>query len=90
MNVNARQQLRDFLVDVLAQHGDHGELSDCDSIFVSGRLDSFSMMNLVMFLEEAFGINFSDNEFDIELLDSVDKLSAFVDSKNLGYVSEPA
>lgn len=84
MDITARQKLRDFFVDALAKHGDHGELSDAESIFVSGRLDSFSMMNLVMFLEEAFGINFSDDEFDIDLLDSVDDLAALIDSKHAG------
>ena len=40
------------------------------------------MMNLVMFLEEAFGISFADDEFDVGLLDSVDDLAAFIDSKH--------
>lgn len=82
MDITVRQTLRDFFVDFLAKHGDHGELSDAESIFIGGRLDSFSMMNLVMFLEEAFGISFSDDEFDVDLLDSVDALVALIDSKH--------
>jgi acyl carrier protein len=38
-------------------------------------------MNLVMFLEESFGIDFSDFEFDVSLLDSVDAIEAFVESQ---------
>ena len=81
MDTQAKQQLRDFLVDTLQKHGDRNPLADSDLLFTSGRLDSFSTMNLVMFLEESFGIDFSDFEFDVSLLDSVDAIEAFVESQ---------
>jgi acyl carrier protein len=80
MNLEAKQKLRDFLKESLEKHGDRNALADSDSIFLSGRLDSFSMMNLVMFLEETFAIDFSDFEFDVSLLDSTDAIEAFVDA----------
>lgn len=81
MDLAAKQKLRDFLVESLEKHGDKNPLSDAESIFVSGRLDSFATMNLVMFLEESFGIDFSDVEFDVGLLDSVDAIENFVESQ---------
>ena len=81
MEISGKQKLRDFLVESLEKHGDKNALSDSESIFVSGRLDSFATMNLVMFLEETFGIDFSDFEFDVSLLDSVDAIEAFVESQ---------
>lgn len=81
MDVNGKQKLREFLKESLAKLSDRNELSDSESIFVSGRLDSFSMMNLVMYLEEAFGLDFSDFEFDVELVDSVNEIEALVDTK---------
>lgn len=81
MDTQAKQQLRDFLVDTLQKHGDRVLLADGDLLFTSGRLDSFSTMNLVMFLEENFGIDFSDFEFDVSVLDSVDLIETFVDSR---------
>jgi acyl carrier protein len=39
------------------------------------------MMTLVMYLEEAFGLDFSDFEFDVNLVDSVNEIEALVDSK---------
>jgi acyl carrier protein len=81
MDTQAKQQLRDFLVDTLQKHGDSNRLADGDLLFTNGRLDSFSTMNLVMFLEESFGIDFSDFEFDVSVLDSVDLIEAFVDSR---------
>ena len=81
MDIAAKQKLRDFLVESLEKHGDKNPLSDTESSFVSGRLDSFATMNLVMFLEENFGIDFSDFEFDVSLLDSVDAIESFVESQ---------
>jgi acyl carrier protein len=81
MNVTAKQKLREYLKEILENHGDRRELADGESLFVSGRLDSFSMMNLVMYLEQAFGLDFSDLEFDVNLVDSVNEIEALVDSK---------
>jgi acyl carrier protein len=81
MDIAAKQKLRDFLLESLEKHGDKNALSDAESIFVSGRLDSFATMNLVMFLEENFAIDFSAFEFDVSLLDSLDAIAAFVDSQ---------
>ena len=82
MNVTGKQKLREFLKETLENHGDHKDFADNESLFVSGRLDSFSMMNLVMYLEQAFDVNFSDLEFDVNLVDSVKEIEALVDSKS--------
>jgi acyl carrier protein len=81
MEATAQQKLREFLRETLEKHGDQNPFADDESLFVSGRLDSFSMMNLVMYLEEAFALDFSDFEFDVSLLDSVDAITALVESK---------
>lgn len=81
MNENSKQKLRDFMLQTLEQHGDHQGFADDELLFSSGRLDSFSMMNLVMFLEETFGLDFSDFEFDVALVDSVNALEKLIDAK---------
>jgi acyl carrier protein len=81
MNVTAKQKLREFLKEALENHGDRSEFSDGESLFASGRLDSFTMMNLVMYLEQAFDLDFSDFEFDASLVDSVNEIEGLVDSK---------
>ncbi|MDL2356263.1 MAG: acyl carrier protein [Pseudomonadota bacterium] len=84
MDMTAKQKLREFFKESLRSHGDTNALDDSESLFVSGRLDSFSMMNLVMYMEEAFGFDFSDLEFDVSLVDSINEIEALVDSKKAG------
>ena len=78
MDIHAKQKLREFLTEAIERQTGQSEFSDADSLFISGMLDSFSMMNLVMYIEEAFGLDFSNFEFDVSLIDSVNAIEALV------------
>jgi len=78
---NAKVTLRAFLTQTLEAHGDRKGFADTDSLFVSGRLDSLSMMTLIVHLEEAFGIDFAQVDFDVDLIDSVNDIASFVDDR---------
>jgi acyl carrier protein len=84
MDMTARHDLRDFIGSALKKHGDHGQVADDESLFVSGRLDSLSMMNLVVYLEDSFGLDFSRLDFDVDLVDSIDEIASLVDSNRSG------
>lgn len=73
-----RPDLRAFLTQALQQHGDHAPFADGDSLFLSGRLDSFTMMNLVVHLEATHGVDFGALDFDVALVDTVDAMAALV------------
>ena len=82
MNREVVDTLRAYLQEALRLHGDTQELAEGDSLFLSGRLDSFSMMNLILFLETAFALTFSDLEFDVEKVDSLNAIAALVHAKS--------
>jgi acyl carrier protein len=82
MNLEVFDTLRAYLHEALRQHGDTQELANDDSLFLSGRLDSFAMMNLILFLETAFALTFSDLEFDVEKVDSLNAIAALVNAKS--------
>jgi len=80
MEESTKKKLREFLVTKLNEFTDYGPLFDDESIFMSGRLDSFSMMNVVMHLEKIYGIDFSKIDFDFSLLDTVNDIEKLIDS----------
>jgi acyl carrier protein len=80
MEENVKENLRQFLLIMLDEHNDHDPFSDDESIFMSGRLDSFSMVNLVMHLEKTYVIDFSKVDFDVSFLDTVNYIEAFINS----------
>jgi acyl carrier protein len=81
MEMMAKQELRTYIGNALASHGDRQGFDDDASLFVSGRLDSFTMMNLVMHLEQTYGIDFSDIDFDVALVDSMNEIELLIDSQ---------
>ena len=80
MHTQAKSKLREYLRTALDKHGDPHDFADDESLFLSGRLDSFSMMNLVVYLETELSVDFSALDFDVNLVDSVSDIEALVDS----------
>ncbi|MGD9972528.1 MAG: acyl carrier protein [Desulfatirhabdiaceae bacterium] len=56
-------------------------LSDDDSFFENGIIDSVGVLELVAFLEETFNMTIDDHELTLENLDSVNRLMSFIQSK---------
>lgn len=54
---------------------------DTDSFLENGVLDSMNVMELVLFLEQQFGIQVADHEIVPDNFDSIQKMTSFVQSK---------
>ena len=79
MKIALKDQVITFLKETLARHGDLGEVQDNESLFLSGRLDSLSMLNLIMLLENNFSMNFAEIDFEVDLVDSIDSIICLID-----------
>jgi acyl carrier protein len=81
MNTKVRSQMRDYVIQRLRMKGDAAPLNDEDSLFSSGRLDSLDAVEIVMCIETEYGINFSEINFDLTLLDSIAAITSLVDRR---------
>ena len=85
---NAREDIRGrfkkYIVGNFMFSGEEKSLRDDASLLEEGIMDSTGVLDLVMFVEETFGIQVKDEELTPENLDSVDKLVAFVERKTGG------
>jgi acyl carrier protein len=77
--MKGRAEIREFVRSLLANSGDEGALADSDSLLFSGRLQSIDAVEIVVFLEENFGIDFAQIGFDRDQLDSIDAIYALVE-----------
>ncbi len=68
-----RLAVRGALEKLLQQKADRSGFSDSDLLITSGRLDSVDTLELVVFLETQYGLDFSDG-LNRDELDSVDSL----------------
>jgi acyl carrier protein len=73
-----REEIRKYLKELLLQKGDKQPFADDASLLLSGRLASVDAVEIVVFLEEKFGVNFAELGFDQELIDSVNAIDALI------------
>jgi len=64
-------EVRQFFKGLLAIRHDRQPFTDSTSFFLSGRLSSVDAVELVVFLEEKYGIDFAEIGFDQSQIDSV-------------------
>lgn len=78
--MKGRADIHAFVQGLLDASGDDAPLVDSDSLLFSGRLQSIDAVEIVVFLEENFGIDFAQVGFDKERIDSVDAICALIES----------
>lgn len=74
---DTRESIRQLLRQILRKNNDTAEFTDADSLIFSGRFQSLDVLEIVTFLEERFGLDFSDG-FDQSRLDSVEEIMDLV------------
>ncbi|MCP4454232.1 MAG: acyl carrier protein [Planctomycetes bacterium] len=75
-----RDQVQQFVVDNFL-FGDSSQLDTDTSFLNEGIIDSTGILELIMFLEETFGIHVEDQELIPENLDSLNNIQQFVTKK---------
>ena len=74
--MKGKAEIHEFVQELLTNSGDDGPLADDDSLLLSGRLQSIDAVEIVIFLEENFAIDFAEIGFDREQIDSIDLIYA--------------
>jgi acyl carrier protein len=72
------QNIRDFVTALLQRKDDRNPISDESSLVVTGRLDSVDVMEIVVFLEDNYGLDFAERGFDLDDYDSVASIIGIV------------
>ena len=56
-------------------------IKDDEAIISSGLIDSFHLVDLSLFVENEFGVRIDDSELNKETFDSIDQLTALIESR---------
>ncbi len=75
------EKVRKYILETYLFTDDASALADDDSFLDKGIIDSTGILELVMFLEEQFGVAVADEELLPENLDSVNNLVQFIEHK---------
>lgn len=76
-----KEQIRAFIAENFLFNPDGFDLSDDASFLDEGVVDSTGTLELVMFVEDTFGVEVGDHEIEPENFDSVNKLAAYIQRK---------
>lgn len=56
-------------------------ISENEPLISSGLIDSFSLMDLALFVEDTFGVRIEDTELNADTFDSLAQLTAIIESR---------
>ena len=73
--------VREFLRTLLVAQGDSEPFSDSERLVARGRMQSVDTLEVVIFLEEKYGIDFAKIGFDQNQVGSVDDILELVGEK---------
>lgn len=81
--IDPRTALRTLILEDYLFTDDDSALADNMSFLQEGILDSMGILEIIMFLEERFGVTVAENEMVPQNLDSIENLIAFIDRKRI-------
>ncbi len=79
--MSIQSQIRRYILANFLFTDDETRLRDDASFLEEGIVDSTGVLELVMFVEETFGIEVADEEILPENFDSVERLTRYVEAK---------
>ena len=82
MNTDIKHSIREFVETSFLFREGRERLGDDESLLGAGLIDSTGILELVSYLESAFGIVVQDEEIVPENLDSVGQIAAYVEMKH--------
>jgi acyl carrier protein len=79
IHMDMRDQIKDYIVTKLIKNPKY-KLGYDDKLISGGVIDSFSLVELGMFLEDTFGVRPDDTELNAENMDTVQMITNYVES----------
>ena len=80
MSVEIITKLASFIArDILKQPG--RTIEPTDALISNGLIDSFSLVDLALFVEDNFGVRIDDTELNVATFDSLEQLSSLIHSR---------
>jgi len=59
-------------------------LESSEPLISSGLIDSFSLMDLALFVEDTFGVRIEDTELNAGTFDNLNQLASLIESRQIG------
>jgi len=78
-------EIRSFVIETFL-FGEYERLTDTTPLLESHIVDSTGILEIVMFLEDRYGIRIEDNELTPDNLNSIERIASMLKKKGVGLV----
>jgi len=75
-----REKIQRFITAELMRDPNY-PLQDNEPLISGGLIDSFSLVQLQLFIDQQFGIHIDDTELTVEAIDNVDDIMALIETR---------
>ncbi len=76
--MDKKELIRNHIQGIMEKNMNPTDFGDDESLVLSGLLDSMAVLEIVVFIEDRFGIDFSDEGFDQNDFDTVNCISDLI------------
>ena len=73
-------QLSNFIASSILKQPNR-KITAGESLISSGLIDSFSLMDVALFVEDTFGVRIEDTELNAETFDNLTQLASLIESR---------
>lgn len=77
-----KAQLADFIANQILKDPNRS-LSDDEALISSGLIDSFSLVDLALFVEDTYGVRIEDAELTSDVFDTLSELTSLVQQRTI-------
>jgi acyl carrier protein len=79
-----RERVKELVVECLFLDVEPSSINDTDNLMEVHGVDSVNLFEIVVALEEDYGISFEDEDFDVETFSTVASIADLVERKKAG------
>lgn len=72
-----KEKLRTYILEEIIKKNDY-PLQDNEPLISGGLIDSFSLVNIAVFIEKNLGVTIPDTELNVETMDSINKMTEHI------------
>jgi acyl carrier protein len=80
MTEEIRTQLREYLKKEVLRDASY-PLGDNDALISSGLIDSFSLVDVALWVEDQFGVHIDNSELNADSFDNVSQLASYIEQR---------
>ena len=74
------EQLSTFIVTTILKQPKRA-IDNAEPLISNGLIDSFSLMDLALFVEDTFGVRIEDTELNADTFDNLNQLTTLIESR---------